>query len=731
MTGLIQLDGFKVSNQKLKSENYNQMGGINSKMSPYLTTPIEFLNLINMDFQMPGSLTQRWGSTQYVSQNFNSPVTSLFEFAMLNGSSFVVVGASGALWVGATTGQAQGLSFIGSSFYEVTQSITLGTNLFSGPYIDVNIIGSPSGSRSIKNLPFFGLYNQSSGTGGLSLTVQGQTLTNNKYSFAVLNNYMFAANGDSFFKFNGTTTSFVGAPPIQPYITRTLGSSVINTTSATLIGMGVSSGSYAYYGSFVNDRGFEGQIWPLSCINVTQFSAASLGGSFCQIESAIFVPPQYDIQSINLYSFFNSSTMSIGSTTFWNNPYGFLTNYPLSALATTLSVANFGTSNIAYLLQLGSTIGGQTALISNSGAFPDTNTNTYFPLGFTMVIGAGANTPSQVNSIQINPYHPRFLETYQNQLFLAGFSSAPSIVQFSDIGEPEGYLLTNNFEVRTNDGDHITGLRSYSSRLYIFKLHSFHILFGDNPLNFYLNEVSDQYGCLNNNCTAVFNNTLLFLDQKGVCVYNGASVEMLSNKVQPIFDRMNYLAAINSACMVHDKIRNQVLICIPVDGSTINNLTVVYDYLLNAWTTYDGVSPTIIHSIQGRNNAKNAFYGTSSGLLNWFGPSFLSDNGTGFTSYAKSRFLHDLGESIQEQYRRLYINIDPLSSGTMTFNINFFQDFGSSIVKSVTLNEANFQQRIDFGISAKSLAFEISTVQTNSVLRLHGFTIESRLQRRV
>jgi hypothetical protein len=182
--------------------------------------------------------------------------------------------------------------------------------------------------------------------------------------------------------------------------------------------------------------------------------------------------------------------------------------------------------------------------------------------------------------------------------------------------------------------------------------------------------------------------------------------------------------------MVHDKLRNQILVALPINGATLNNITMVYDYVLNAWTKQDGYNPTAFARIQGRNNTKNVFYGTSSGLVNWFGSSFLSDNGTGFTCYFKTRFLHDLGESYQKQFRRLYLNIDA-PSATIGFHINFFQDYGSSVVKSVTMNCSQFQTRIDFGISAKALAYEMSSLQTSVPLRLHGFTVESRLQRRV
>ncbi len=391
-------------------------------------------------------------------------------------------------------------------------------------------------------------------------------------------------------------------------------------------------------------------------------------------------------------------------------PYSFL-----------MSAAASGSTTTA--VTIGATVGGPSI---NNGRLP--SATQYLPMGFTL--GRFTSDSVYINEIAVSSYYPRYLEIYNNQLFAAGFSSTPSTVWYSDVGEPEGFQPTNNFQVRTNDSDVITCLKSYSTRLHIFKRKSFHCLYGDNPNNFYLREVSTIYGCLNNRCAVTYDNNLAFLDQKGVVAYNGSTPELLSNKVQPIFDTMNYSVAINTACMAHDKLRNQILIAIPINGATQNNVTLVYDYLVGAWTKEDGYNPTIFANIQGRNNTKNLFYGTSSGVVNWFGPSFLSDNAVGFSAYMKTRFLHDIGETYQKQFRRLYLNIDAPSS-TLTFKVNFFQDFGSSVVKSVTISQGAFQTRTEFGISAKSLAFEMSSIQTNSVLKLHGFTIESRFLRKV
>lgn len=695
---------------------------MNAKQSAYILGPTEFLDLTNYDFQVPGALSPRWGSTMYVGQTFSSPINSIYEYSRLNGNSYVLIGASGQLWSGATTGLSQGLSMV---FQGITSTITaffgsiLSTN--AGASL-LNLLSSPIEYQDNPGIVLNKNRGEAVGT-GVTTIINAQLVSSSRMSYTTFQDYMFMADGQVFQKYNGITTSFVGLPPA------TWGGSVqlSFSSSATLVGLALSP-TYGFfvYGSYVDQRGFEGPIWPFCAIStsgVSAVTAASLGGTFAVVQLGINTPLQYDIASINLYSFAGISIalqFNVGGVSLpvWTRPYTFMGNTPASG--STVTFVPIGT---------GPDTGAQQLINLNSGAFPSANT-AYSPLGLTLVVGTGA-TSTLVTQIDMASYAPRFLDVYENQLFAAGFSNTPSTVWFSAVGEPEGFALTNNFQVRTNDADTISCIRAYFTSLYIFKHNSFHVLTGDNPLNFVLQQVSLVYGCMNNQCAVVFNDMLAFLDSKGVVLYNGSTPTLISMKMQPYFDRMNYIAALSTAKMVHDKLRSQILIAIPIDGSTAPNITLVYDYLVGAWTKQNGYSPTAFSEVRGRNNSKNVFYGTTTGTVNWFGPSFLSDNGAGFTLYAKSRFHHEIGESYEKQFRRLYLNLD-LPSATFTMTMNLYQDFGQTAVTGTTnqFQVGGFQTRIDYGVAARALAFDISYVQTAQKLNFYGYTITERLQRK-
>jgi hypothetical protein len=324
---------------------------------------------------------------------------------------------------------------------------------------------------------------------------------------------------------------------------------------------------------------------------------------------------------------------------------------------------------------------------------------------------------------------PQAIEQYNNQLFLMGFSN--STVFFSDIGEPEGVGSTFFFDVRTNDGDVVVGGKSYGPQLVIGKFKSCHQLTGTDPTNFLLTEISDQYGMVSKRAICTFNSLCWFLDEKGIVEYNGAFIQIVSNNMEPFFKRMNLAAAKQTAIMKHIKDRNEIWTIFPIDGATFNNMAVVYDYLSQGWTKYYGFFPSALDTFYGATTQLQVGFGDYSGAIHSFGHSCNSDDQHGITCSFLTVFQHDMGNSVEKMFRRLYVDIDPSISGaTRAFEIDFFTDQGTTAAQSMTFIVTSPQSRLDFGLSAKDIAIRICN-QENSPLRINGYTIEYRFQRAV
>lgn len=588
---------------KLKTESYQLMGGINSKVSAYINGPMEFRDISNMNFVTPGALTKRPGTTLYSGATISGSVNCGYEFSRLSGSSYMVVAAN-------------------TNVYTVTNS---GYN------------------------PVF--------TGALN---------NGIFSFVTFVDRLFACNGQNFFKYDGNRTENYSLPAgITGWgATGYLGASYAVTGGVTYNLCGL-TGPYVVSWGFVNDRGFFGPVAPGITVvldGVTNTSFAYYG---------ITTPPGYGVTAIALYN---------------------------------------------------TTSGGVQLTFA-----------TFAPIAGATIINPGATLTSQLASFaeQFTTLVPQYLAIFNNQMFMSGFSTLPSEVVWSEIGEPEAVDPGFDVEIRTNDGDYITGMRSYNNTLIVTKKRSFFQIFGDNPSDFVFQQISDQYGCLSNNAMVVYQNLIWFLDEKGIVQYDGANFTIKSNAIEPILKEMNVQAALETACAIHAKFYNEVWFAIPINGSTVNNIILAYDYLSGAWTHYDGVQAASLWMAQGSLPGKSPFFGGYTGAVFNFGQSLMGDNGNAITCMFGSVFIHPSGETTENMYRRFYLDVNPIIGVTLPITMNFKSNFGASIVATRTLYQNVYQNRVDFGISARSIQAQMIASSATFPLVVNGFSFESRVQREV
>jgi hypothetical protein len=699
-------------NRKLKSENYSNLGGINSKASPYTLGPQEFLDLQNFDFQTPGSLSSRWGSTFGVGQTFAAPVHTIYEFAKTDGSSQIIVGHSGGMWTGSTTGQLTGMSFAAmSATIGITGALTSWT-YFSGNAYSTSTPTEASwgsGSTGFRADP-------------LTYWIHPQPISRGPTDFSTIGNLAYGANGSQFFKFDGTNAGRVGLPiPVQ------LGSTLVGSSVG---GLHFKQDGYAtvFFGAFLSTSGQEGPRFPITGVNHVDLNGSTLVGAYgstlISVRSNIATPLGFGITALNLYTF--SSTfvdLSVATAGKSNVPLYYFSSVPTSG--STITTVTFGStgaglSSTAYA----DMIFNASARAGNALDYQDASRS--FGLTLTRVAG-----PEITNFVQTTAGLPSIAENYANAMFIAGFTAQPSTFRYTEPGVTEDFPAENVGEVRTNDGDKITALKAFGPRLMIFKYRSTHQLTGDSSDNYNLSEVSSDYGCVNNRCVVTYTDLCAFLDPKGLIIYNGAGLNLASFKIQPTIDRINQSAAATHAIVAHDKLRNQILVGVPLDGATLNNTTLVYDYVVNAWTRYAGFNPSAFATIKSNAPDETVWFGDYSGRVGFQGASFANDFGVGFTCLLQTRFLSELGQSVEKQWRRLYVNVDETVGATVPLVIDFFRNYGATVALSRTMYSTPFQSRIDYGLSAKSLSFRLSESSATTQIKVHGYTIEYRYQRGV
>lgn len=575
--------------EKVKTETYELLGGINTKVSQYVNGPEEFRDLSNLNFRTPGSLTKRDGTTLYLGATVIGRVTGGIEFERLDGSSYMVVAAN-------------------TNLYTITSSFNpIRTGLANGALFD----------------------------------------------FTVFVDRLFAANGTDWFKTDGTNSSFFGLPP---GITGGFG-------ATASLGGSLPAGTYLVSYGYRNDIGTLGPASP----GVTVVLGTS---SFAITYYGMTTPTGFGISNIALYR-------SVAG-----------------------NIDMFGTTFVAF--------SATTAI------------DPGYPLGVTLAPDSLYFTTA-----------PKYMEIYNNQLMVAGFTSAQSTLYWSEIGQPENIDPAFNAEFRTNDGDRITGLKSYAGSCLVFKNKSFHRYTGDNPSDPLLQEISDQYGAISNRAIVVFENMCWFLDTKGVVQYNGANIDVVSNKIEPIINSMNQSAAADNAWALHVRKYNELWFGIPINGATMINCIIVYDYVAQAWTKYEGLNLSSAWLGKGFLGEKSVIYGGYTGNVFNFGASLTGDNGAGITCLFDSKFYAVSGQTTERMYRRFYLDLAPIFGVTSALTCNFRVNYGTSVLLSETMYQNPFQSRIDFGLSGRAIQAEVSHYSATLPLMINGFTFESRFQRAV
>lgn len=677
--------------EKPTINSYGMLGGINQKASEYSVGLVQFLNLRNLDFDVPNALSKRPGSTQAISANTSGPLNSVFEYQRLDGASWVVTGSDTAM------------------FYRVSGGLTLLSPSWTN--------GQPTDMLTFVNRLWMANGQKYEGWNGVGAT-------------------------------NGATASPVGLPCAKEAVTLIFSASGASTWlvgGATMIPDGATPiirGVFFAY-SYVRSDGYYGPADFLSnARNVVTLgkSVSTSGNEFFQVGSnnnvgGFTVPAGYGISAIAVWVAVDTlgsgrevipgqgaSPIQVGDLG-WFTSAGIPNSQRMSA--TMKPTADLSRFHLYTLIAPGTFF-----LTDNVGV--TTWASTLIPF-FNQYTGpaTGAAVFSGMPFCWFETNTPKYLDINQNSMFMSGFSNAPSTVWFSELGEPENIQPEYNFEVRTNDGDRIYGHKTYNNTTIVFKETSFHKIIGDSPENFELIELSTEYGCIANATIVEYQEKLLFLDRKGIVEFNGASWDVISTPVEDIFRQMNLTAAREKACAVHFLYRNQVWFGLPIGNSTQNNVTVVYDYLIKAWTFFDGFNPASFTFAQGGLTRPTVYRGDYSGLLHYHGESFFSDNGAGITCLAYTPWEH----SKQNEtwiWRRFFLDVATATGVTGTIRGSLFANYNTSTIQATfAMYQDSFQTRAEVGVVGKAAACEFAHYSASLPLLINGYSWARRFLRNV
>lgn len=671
---------------QLPTQNYyNNLGGVNQKASKYEMQTAQFLDMRNLDFDVPNALQKRPGSSLFSSQSLSGPVLGLYEFQKLltglsSAADFILANANGNLWQNTPSGSNPTTFSLISQNYGATQPIDFLTfankawmaNGTKWEWFD-GISLSPAGGLVRPQATFTPLGNRAASY----ILVAGMTMTTRPVSSAsLIAVQVWAAysevRGDGYL---GPCDFF--SNPVG----------LVNAGAGSTSGNEWFADNQYISGFSVTPSATAIAIWVGYDRQVGASATIGNGGAQCPTDNGLAKPV---IASIS--SFGGAGSVLLGPTLVASpDPTKF---FLYTMIPTTSATFNF------------------------AGLTSWSNFMAQNPPGFSGIVGNFFST-----------FTPKYIEVNQNRMFFSGFSSSPSVTWWSEVGEPEVILPDSSFETRTNDGDRVYAIATFNNELLVMKENSFHRLIGDSADNFQLVQISDQYGCLSNKSVVKYDQKIYWLDKKGILEYYGANHSIVSDGIEGIFRRMNLSAAREYAVGVHHAYRNQLWWGIPVDGSSVNNLTVVYDYLVGGWTFFDGFNPASFGFIKGALPKYTAWRGDYTGFVHFFGESFFSDSGQGISCSALTRF-EAAGENNSWLWRRFFLDNAPVSGGTLTGKV--FSNYDTTTVKATfAMDQSAFQNRAEIGVNGKAVAVQFGHYSASLPLLINGYGLAKRPLRNV
>ncbi len=309
--------------------------------------------------------------------------------------------------------------------------------------------------------------------------------------------------------------------------------------------------------------------------------------------------------------------------------------------------------------------------------------------------GAAAST----SDLGGTPNHGSIAEVWRQRIFMAGVTTYPSNLFYCVPGDAEDWsgLTSGEVIIDPQDGQKITGISSTTyagSELYgylvIFKDHKTYLLIhtaAQEPSEGDLIEVSGTIGCVNNNTIIKDDkNNIYFMASDGFYLLSGNTIQKISDPICDTWTNIDKsrLSYVTAGIVPQYK---QIWWSASKQGSTSNDIILVFRYDTGAWTIYEGTTD------KKYNRDSFCSYTSSTGIQLYGG------NSTG-TVYTDFYGTTDDGEAIDWEFKtkwysqgminlyKLYSRILTLieEGGEATIYIDTYFDYNEDSVEQYELD---------------------------------------------
>lgn len=211
-----------------------------------------------------------------------------------------------------------------------------------------------------------------------------------------------------------------------------------------------------------------------------------------------------------------------------------------------------------------------------------------------LIVANGVDTVRRYDGTSVStltgaPAGGNYIVQHDNRMYCA----VSNTVHYSALRKADDWTTAKDagqIVIEDPTGEKINALVAGAGHVVIFFPSAVYELWGTGPRDYRVQPVAEDIGIMNNKCWANLNGLLYFLDDNGVYEYGGGvrPSRKFSLPVQKYIEGIN--PAQKSRCCVGTD-GQKLYVSIPYQGSTTNNVTLVYDPQFSVWNVWGTITP--------------------------------------------------------------------------------------------------------------------------------------------
>ena len=203
-----------------------------------------------------------------------------------------------------------------------------------------------------------------------------------------------------------------------------------------------------------------------------------------------------------------------------------------------------------------------------------------------LVIVNGIDAPRKYDGDTLSllggsPPRGNYVVAHKNRLWMFKGSR----LYFSDLMDVESWPILNFIDINPNDGDSGTGMYPSGDYLVITKSRSVWLLVGDSIDTYSVRRLSAVRGCLAPRSLTMINDMLCMVSDDGVYFSDFTQTVLASERLRLTWEGLNHRRLSQAVTWFH---KQKLYVCLPSAGSMVNDTTIVFDTLRQAWYVIAG-----------------------------------------------------------------------------------------------------------------------------------------------